>query len=269
MPTNPIGSTAGKIPLPVVRLDATGGGSGRTANIQLKIGGEPVSLEIAVPDRPAALREMLPVFQGLTDVVVGVAVREVERQGQQVSCRAGCGACCRQPVPVSESEARSLRRLVDGLPEPRRSQVRQRFADVLRRLTEAGLLEQLQQRIDQQFPADSPPVRKLGLAYFALGIACPFLENESCSIHPDRPIACREYLVTTPAENCSRPTAETIRMVPLPAKIGVAVRELDKHACTGGWVPLILALEWADAHPESPPQPGPKWLEDFFKMWRK
>ncbi len=41
--------------------------------------------------------------------------------------------------------------------------------------------------------------------YFHLGIACPFLEDESCSIHADRPISCREYLVTSPAVNCADP----------------------------------------------------------------
>jgi Fe-S-cluster containining protein len=34
---------------------------------------------------------------------------------------------------------------------------------------------------------------------------CPFLEDESCSIHPDRPLVCREYLVTSPAELCAGP----------------------------------------------------------------
>jgi hypothetical protein len=33
--------------------------------------------------------------------------------------------------------------------------------------------------------------------YFLQGVACPFLEAESCGIHPDRPLACREYLVTS------------------------------------------------------------------------
>ncbi|HEY5241787.1 MAG TPA: YkgJ family cysteine cluster protein [Polyangiaceae bacterium] len=28
-------------------------------------------------------------------------------------------------------------------------------------------------------------------------VSCPFLEEESCSIHPDRPPICREYLVTS------------------------------------------------------------------------
>ena len=41
-------------------------------------------------------------------------------------------------------------------------------------------------------------MRILGREYFQLGIPCPFLEEESCSIYHDRPITCREYLVTSP-----------------------------------------------------------------------
>jgi Fe-S-cluster containining protein len=205
----------------------------------------------------------LPIFQGLTDVVVGVAVRAVEHEGKAISCRAGCGACCRQPVPVSASEARVLARLVDAMPEPRRSAVRARFADARRRLAEAGVLDGLQKRDE----GAGPSVRSLGLAYFGLGITCPFLEEESCSIHADRPLACREYLVTSPAEACARPTAETVRMVQLPAAVAGALRALDRDASGGeGWVLLTLALEWAEANPEEPPpRGGPALLEDFFR----
>jgi hypothetical protein len=65
-----------------VRLVATAGATGSTAtataNIQLAIGGERFRLEITVPTRPTRPRDLLPVLQGLTDVVVGVAVRGVE-----------------------------------------------------------------------------------------------------------------------------------------------------------------------------------------------
>jgi hypothetical protein len=130
-------------------------------------------------------------------------------------------------------------------------------------LAEAGLLDQLR----QPGPAAGRELRPLGLAYFRLGLACPFLEDESCSIHPDRPLACREYLVTSPAEECARPSAETVRTVPLPAEVGAAVRALDRQASQHGvgWVPLMLALEWAARHPEEPAaQPGTALLQDFF-----
>ena len=70
----------------------------------------------------------------------------------------------------------------------------------------------------------------------------PFLEEESCSIHPDRPMACREYLVTSPAENCRAPRADNVEKVVLEADPLPAVVKVEN----GGWVALILALRFRD-----------------------
>jgi Fe-S-cluster containining protein len=259
MPTD-----SSRLPLPLVRLDATGGDRGpttATAQIRLTIAGRPVPLEITVPQGPVQPRDLLPIFQGLAGVVVGLAVEEVERQGQSVSCRKGCGACCRQLVPVAESEAVRLANLVEALPEPRRTQIQERFAAAIRRLEAGGVAERLRDR------EGAEPLRQLGLAYFALGVACPFLEEEACSIHPDRPLACREYLVTSPAEACAAPTAATVRPVPLPAGVAGAARALDRTAGEGRapWVPLVLAPEWAAAHLEQAAErTGPALLQEFF-----
>jgi Fe-S-cluster containining protein len=267
MPAVPLPPPADRTPRPLVRLGATGAATGSaptaTANIQLAIGGQRLRLEITVPAGPSRPQDLLPVLQGLTDVVVGIAVRGVEGQGQAVSCRKGCGACCRQLVPISESEARALAQGVAAMPEPRRSRVRARFAEARERLEAAGLLDQLRH---PERVAD-PHVVALGLSYFGLGLACPFLEEESCSIHPDRPLSCREYLVTSPADACARPSAETVRRVPLPARVAGAARAVDRQASAsaGGWVPLVLALEWAEAHPDGPPpSPGPALLQRVF-----
>jgi Fe-S-cluster containining protein len=250
----------GRTPLPLVRLDAAPGlRAVVTADVRLTIGEEPVQLAITVPEGPTRVGDLLPVFRGLANVVVGVGVRNVERQGARVSCRAGCGACCRQPVPVSESEARALKRLVDAMPEPRQTQVRERFAAAVQRLAEAGLMERIQRA------SPGTDAQEAALEYFRLGLACPFLEDESCSIHPDRPVACREYLVTSPAEECSRPAEGRVCGVPLPAQVARAVWAVDRQTTASGCVPLVLALDWAEGHPqESPPASGPDLVRAFL-----
>lgn len=265
MPAEVPSSESARTPLPLVRLAAVPDepGDQATARVQLKIGDQPVPLEITVPAGMAQPRELLPIFQGFTNVVVGVAVRHIEEKGLHISCRAGCGACCRQPVPISETEARALARLVERMPEPRQSQLRARFAAAVQRLDDAGLLDQFRQL---ERPGRDQ-ILSLGLNYFHMGLACPFLEDESCSIHPDRPLSCREYLVTTPAEACSRPTAATVRTVPMPAHLARALRAMDKEMTTDGlgWVPLVLSLEWAETHPEAPPsRTGASLVQEFF-----
>jgi Fe-S-cluster containining protein len=231
-----------------------------TAHVGLAIAGHVVRTDITVPSKPVKIGDMLPVFQSLSDLVVRTTVESVEVQGQTISCCKGCGACCRQLVPIAEPEARRIRDLVEALREPRRSTVRARFAEARRRLEEAGLLETL--RHPDQWSTDA--FNPVGLKYFAQHIACPFLEDESCSIHPDRPMACREYLVTSPAANCAHPSPETIDRVKMPKSVWSAVARLDAVGPADRfirWVPLILALEWAEAHPEDPPRrPAPEFL---------
>src|SRR5262249_9772433 len=109
----------------------------------------------------------------------------------------------------------------------------------------------------------------IGLEYFRQAIACPFLEEESCSIYADRPITCREYLVTSPAEHCARPRADTVKQVPLPLKVWTALARMDepgREARFIRWRPLILALEESESqHNEPPVRPGPEWLQELFE----
>ncbi|HEX3727817.1 MAG TPA: YkgJ family cysteine cluster protein, partial [Pirellulales bacterium] len=165
-----------------------------TVEVELKIRDSRLRAKMSVPAGPIRLAELLPIVYRIADVVVDSAVDDVQGQGRQISCKKGCGACCRQLVPIAEVEARQIRDLVDGLPEPRRTEVRARFAVARQRLVDSGLWQQLVDRVawsDDVF-------QEIGLQYFHQGIACPFLEDESCSIHADRPSSCREYLVTSP-----------------------------------------------------------------------
>lgn len=219
-----------------------------SGQLVLVIGGEPVRLELLVPEGPVAVEDVLPIFQGLTDLFVTRGAAKAEAAGRTVSCRAGCGACCRQIVPVSDAEARALAGLVDAMPEPRRSQVRQRFDDALAALAAGGLLA----RIDRAREQSGDDISELGLDYFHQGIACPFLEDESCSIHPDRPLACREYLVTSPAQNCQTPSPETIEMVKLEGKPSRALLKAGRAETKNGWMPLAAALRFAEDAPSSP-----------------
>jgi Fe-S-cluster containining protein len=140
-----------------------------------------------------------------------------------------------------------------------------RFAAARRRLEEKGMWQRLCDR--QAWPEEG--VSDIGLEYFHLGIPCPFLEDESCSIHVDRPLTCREYLVTSPAENCSRPAPGLIDWVLMPAKVWVAAARCEPGERAGNyvnWVPLIQALDWAANYPDSPAERnGPELLRHVLE----
>ncbi len=238
-----------------------------TARVELDVGGSPVQVELTVPSGPCAPGAILPAVRVLTNAVVASAEGRSEADGLPISCGERCAACCRQLVPISGIEARAIRDRVMALPEPRRSAVLARFAQALNRLDEAKLLAPL-----RDLDGPETDYRALGLAYVRLGLACPFLDDELCSIHPERPIVCREHLVTSPAENCLRPGEGVIRKLDLPAPLATTLARFEQGdpAQPGRRVALVLALEWAQNHPEPrPSRTGPEWVRELFARWSR
>src|SRR6476620_4879543 len=96
--------------------------SPETVSAHIKLSGPDWELQTAmsVPKGLTQPRQLLPVAQAFADKVVDAAVQASESQGQKISCKKGCGACCRQLVPISETEAHNIHEVVEALPEPRR-----------------------------------------------------------------------------------------------------------------------------------------------------
>lgn len=206
----------------------------------------PVVVGARLPSHPVPARHVLPVVRDLADEVVSRAVEAARRDGQPVSCRAGCVACCRQLVPLSPVEARGVAEQVASLPDERRAQVVQRFDAARERLREVGLHELLgERRYDGR-------EEELAVAFYAARIRCPFLsEEDTCSIYATRPLVCREHMVATPAAACETPTPETVRRVPLEAELSRQSGRLEHDGGAERWIPLIHALAWVEERPES------------------
>jgi Fe-S-cluster containining protein len=220
----------------------------RTLRIELTVLGQPVAVEHAAPEGRARVDELLPFLYAVDNAVIGAAVANVEAEGKTVSCCKGCSACCRaQPVPVTPPEAFAIARLVDAMPEPRRTEVRERFADRVAKLKAAGLFDLFLRIVPI---SDKQQARDAATAYFRLGLVCPFLEDDACSIHPDRPFVCRQYLVTSPAALCSDPLTNPVEVVPIPVgPAGALLRATEPGAGRPQLtVPLVLALEYAGRH---------------------
>lgn len=238
--------------------------------IELRIGRERIRLSAQIPETSIALLDLLPLIRSLADLVTQVATREAQALGRPVRCGPGCGACCRQLVPVSPPEALALSRTVGALEPGHRARVLERFSGNRERLTESGLEGQLRQALSQG-DGGRDSRRTLGLAYFALSLPCPFLEQESCSIHPQRPLACREYLVSSDPVHCAQPDAETLEVVEMPRRLSVLLSQLAASKIPGqpDWIPLTLALDETLFDAESlanPIGPGPAIFEQLITL---
>lgn len=234
--------------------------------VELEIGSERIRLELQFSSARVQAVQLLPLLQALADRVVAVGVREAESKGRAISCRKGCGACCAQLVPISEPEALYLLQLIESMPEARQRAVKERFARNRRLLEAAGLLDQV---VTSVSTGDRKTRREVGLRYFSLGLSCPFLEQETCSIHPHRPLSCREYLVVSAPEECARPGSGSVEKVAIPRNLSTILYSFgdglgsDKARV----VPLTLLLEWGKTHPQDrfqSFQPA-SYLENFLR----
>ena len=237
----------------------------RRIELVLRIDGEPLQVSAPQPPVRGRLDELLPAMQAIDNAAIDHAIRKAEATGRQVTCAKGCSACCRaQPVPVTPPEAHALLLLVEAMPAARRREVEARFADRVARLHKAGLADAFLHR-DPDLSADG--ARTLARDYFALGLACPFLEDDACSIHPRRPFVCRQYLVTSDPALCTDPFENPVEVVPMPLQAATAMLSAASTVMTTPQhtVPLTLALEHARRHRDALRQRVD--AEPVFRHW--
>lgn len=227
---------------------------------RVQIGEDTVELKFTVPEGACAPDALLPGARELANAVAALGDARARRGGFKISCAKGCGACCRQLVPISPTEARALAALVAALPPEQAAEVRQRFADALSRIESAGL------PLKGPSTADKAAFREYGLEYFRQGVACPFLVEESCSIHANRPLVCREYQVTSPPAACAKLGSGEVRQVAVPLRAWAVFSRSVSSTGEVEWMPLVEALRFAESSPEADrSRTGPQRVESFLR----
>jgi Fe-S-cluster containining protein len=226
-------------------------------------------VEFGVSPEPMRLSELVPFAQELATVQTERRIACEADEGRTLSCKAGCGACCRQLVPISPPEAFALASMAVRLPPEERDELIARVERTVRQIEERGAIGRLRELISGTANFETMDLEAIAADHFDLGIACPFLIDESCSIHPHRPTTCREYNVTPPAAWCAEPRKHALRMVPIALPMSPALSRVTARF-TGGQptlVPLPLAFEYAEANVELAFKrwPGPELVKAFVE----
>jgi Fe-S-cluster containining protein len=213
------------------------------ASFSFPVGDGQLHASAQLPVGQTTLTELLPIVRNLEGAIIGRISDEAQADGTPISCHAGCAACCRQMVPVSMFEAEELTRWIATLPEDARADIESRFHRALSALRDAGVIEKI---LDPNWPLQEGFATDVAMAYFKAHVACPFLQDENCGIYPVRPLACREYMVTSPPALCQDPKANQVRGVQLPLKLSHVLyafgRKMEHD--TRGWIPLVFLLAW-------------------------
>lgn len=228
---------------------------------------------IDVPTGFIPITAIVPVTRRLGEEAAELEVQQAVEAGRAISCRKGCAACCRMLVPLSAPEAFALSEYVEQLPPDRRTLLLNHLSDTKDRLIREGLWDRLNDVAETSQPVSDEELDPINQSYYALRIPCPYLENELCSIYEARPAACRELLVTSPAELCQDLVHNPI--VPLPVSMRISsILGLVWGTLTSTpprLIPLPMALEWAEQHEEEARRtwPGSSLLDQVLdKMWR-
>ena len=209
-----------------------------------------VSTAVGVPTYFVPITAILPLMRSLGEEAQMLEQRRLLEAGQTVSCQKGCAACCRMLVPISAPEAFALAHRIDRLEQSEQTRLLTQLDLANQRLAKAGLLKELASLAESTNPITDEAIEPLNRSYYALRMPCPFLNNEVCSIYEDRPAACRELAVTSPATDCQNMTNEAIRPVPVAVRISTTLSLLwaDLTATEPRLIPLPLAVDWATRH---------------------
>jgi Fe-S-cluster containining protein len=222
--------------------------------LHLDVQGQTRAIEFPVAVGEATPLDLIPMARSLSAGITAAGIEWAVSEGHAISCAAGCAACCRPLIPISPIEAVSLLDVVRAMPEPRQSEVRGRFAAAVKRMEKSGLLDAKTKKgrnalLQKNVVRGESAWDNVSRRYHALQIACPFLENEACSIYEQRPMVCREYHVVTPKEYCATLDKRT-QAIPWFVRLSEVLAEAGR-AIVGGTsasIPLALALEWAEVH---------------------
>ena len=221
--------------------------------------------QVEVDSNPMHLAELVPMAVDITNIMVERALNIVRGEGKKVSCGPGCGACCNQMVPVSPPEAFFLVDLMASMNGDLQTALIRRFENAVQILRKQDMIDEA---MDPTLSDDHflPVARK----YFGLQIPCPFLEEESCSIHPHRPVACRDYNVTSPPSLCADPYKNDVEKVSMPIPLSIFLARLT--AKLTGWkphlIPLTLVPQWVSENRDlkAGRWPGRELFQQFMSL---
>lgn len=218
------------------------GGGAEIIGLELDILGEPVHFRMGVVERQARLADIVPAARTLSTKLALAVLSKLSKDGKFAPCRKGCSACCSYLIPLSVPEVFRLRQEVLAMP-----------TDCGRAILRSclGTAKQILDNMPKNFETNDPTktngqiqTRRLSRWYSGLKLFCPFLSDGLCTIYEQRPIACREHMVTGSALLCEAEWTDESQVIPMPVSIveclGQLAAELEQSGIEAVMLPLAL-----------------------------
>ncbi len=215
------------------------------SRFELNILGEELFVTFNVEDKCAKLADIVPLARMLSTKIALKVLDRLRTEGEKVPCGKGCSACCNYVVPLSIPEVFRLREEMQSMPEQLKDLVTGRCLDSAKQILDG---------VDEKFKAN-----EVGEWYGGLGISCPFLADGLCLLYSQRPMACREHIVTGSAQFCEIGCAEDPKVVNMSVSvlesIGELAAELEGGDVEAVMLPFVFA--WSEENKERGEQRWP------------
>jgi Fe-S-cluster containining protein len=198
--------------------------AGHLFPFELELFGVHLELCAVCRNEKITLKDLVGPARQLCDIVTQLAIEHQRLYGKPVTCSAGCMACCKYMVTVSPAEVIAINDTINNLP-------RQSRLALLRSMTMAGrkilsAFPSIVKSCDLGHTQSSSRLVELSRWYAAISVTCPWIENKMCSLYSDRPLVCREFLVTSASANCNPNSSKKKTIIDLPIKMAEVLMEV-------------------------------------------
>jgi len=209
--------------------------------LELEILDERLRFCIGVIDERVRLADIVPLAHTISARIADIVIARNRRVGIDIVCRKGCAHCCKNLVPLAVPEAFRLKEYIYSMPRDQR--------DAMLRLCLLAARDILAEELPEFFASQTATDSIDGLAflsdlsrwYVSLGVCCPFLSENICTIYENRPLACRDYFVHGGGSVCANAdvATEPVKMpVPMVEVLGQLAGELEDDDIEAVILPL-------------------------------
>jgi Fe-S-cluster containining protein len=234
---------------------------------EIVILGKAIPFRVGVADEQARLADIVPLARAISTKLALTVIDDLSKNGQSVSCHKSCSACCNYLIPLSVPEVFCLREELVSMSAGASSRILRSCLATAERILDRRLRKSYLEGFSK---SGQPQMNQVSKWYAGLELACPFLSDGLCTLYEQRPIACREHMVTSSPRTCKSEESNEPEVVRMPVSVLDALGQFaaDLEQSDVEAVMLPLALPWAQSNLERSHRswPAVTMVERFVDM---
>jgi Fe-S-cluster containining protein len=197
-------------------------------DISIPIADSSLDVTLSCTDKPVSLSELVPICRKLADMIIEKVIQHRQKTAPPTACKKGCSPCCHYMIPLSPAESFRLHEEIQQMPRDRKRKAIRSMLLAARRVLEYRV-PRLAAEGQHSEELQTPNLEMISDWYDSFHLPCPFLTDNACSIYANRPIACREYMVTGNPLGCKTTSNKTVSIIEMPVSIAEVLNKVSNR----------------------------------------